>query len=381
MSHRITKIERVDLTVRRPAIGCNSQTKEMPLPEPGWVWEEPIVRLTTEEGLVGWGHSRAEPDDGQFALGREVEDLLDPAAGVADELRPVEFPLWDLLGQVRQKPVWALLGGSQRPEGVPAYDSTLYFNDLLHETADEGLARIEEDVEQAVARGFRAFKMKLGRGNHLMSRPEGMIRDRVVVRRAREVAGPPVDIMVDANNAYTLEEALDFADATGDLNLFWMEEMFEETLEDCRALHNRLRIHGLPTLVADGETRSHEPLEFWEPFFEAGVVDVIQHDTRTLGFTGWRKLAGLANQYGVRCAPHNWGSLLGLFMTVQLGLAIPNLLFAEVATLESDVIDWSAYRLVNGKFQAPELPGLGLGLLEEIYQRRYAHRTLWALMI
>ena len=380
----ITRVEQVTLKVDQPRIGVNSRSREMVYPEADAKWDEPILRIHMSDGTVGWGAGRGGTELAHRALNRSPFDLLDPAAGVLDEFVPLENALWDAVGKVLGKPVYELIADPAGPsvgavgrEWVPAYDSTIYFNDLLHDTREAGLKRIVRDVEASLDRGFRAFKMKIGRGNHLMVRAEGMLRDVEVVKLARQTAGDDIDIIVDANDAYTCEEAIEFLNAVGHLGVFWVEEMFEEQVEEYGKLKGFINANGWHTLTADGETRSREPIDFFQPFFRAGVLDVVQHDIRMLGLTGWRRLARVAGQHDVSCAPHNWGSLLGLYLSLQLGKVIPHFLYAEVATLSSDVIDASGYTFENGAFNVPDAPGLGLELIQNSYARHYTGRGHW----
>ncbi|RKU38333.1 hypothetical protein C6495_00185, partial [Candidatus Poribacteria bacterium] len=79
----------------------------------------------------------------------------------------------------------------------------------------------------------------------------------------------------------------------------------------------------------------------------------------------------------VQCAPHNWGSLLGFFLSLQFGKTIPHFLYGEVATLTSDVVDTSGFGFKDGFFTVPETPGLGLELNEDVYAERYAGKEEW----
>ena len=380
----ITRVEQVTLKVDQPQIGVNSRAREMVYPNADEKWDEPILRIHLSDGTVGWGAGRCGAELAHRALNRSPFDLLDPTNGVSDEFLQLETALWDTVGKVLGKPVYEMIadpagpgfGGAMR-ELVPAYDSTIYFNDLLYDTKEAGLNRIVRDVEASFDKGFRAFKMKIGRGNHLMERGEGMLRDIEVVKLARQTAGDGIDIMVDANDAYTCDEAIEFLSAVGHLEVFWVEEMFEEEVEEYGKLKEFIKGAGWSTLTADGETRSREPIDFFEPFFGAGVLDVVQHDIRMLGLTGWRRLARMAGHHDVRCAPHNWGSLLGLYLSLQLGKVVPHFLYAEVATLSSDVVDASGYSFENGAFSVPDAPGLGLELIESSYTRSYAGREDW----
>lgn len=377
---KIVKIEQVTLDIDQPAIGCNSQAPEIKQPEPDGKWKERIIRIHTNDGTLGWGTgswAATTAEDAEAVLNQNPFDLLDPEDGVGEEFRGLESALWDTVGKILGKPAYQLIGGNVCSERLPAYDSTIYFNDLLYETEAEGLARIEDDVKSSLANGFTACKMKMGRGNHLMERTAGLHRDIELVQLARSTAGDDFNILVDANNAYTYDEVITFLNETSDCNVFWIEEMFEEDVALYRNLKTFIEKKGLKTLIADGETRTREPLEFYDPFFEAGVIDVIQHDMKGLGITGWRRLADMAAAHGVQCAPHNWGSLLGFYLSLQFGKTIPHFLYGEVATLTSDVIDTSHYGFADGTFTVPDLPGLGLDLNEDVYEDRYAGKEDW----
>ena len=374
---RITKIEQVTLKVDRPEIGTNSRAEEIIYPEPNWKWDEGVIRIHNSDGTLGWGVGRADAELAARALNRSPFDLIAPGAGVSDEFRDIENALWDSIGKILGEPVYQLIGDQSYADWLPVYDSAIYFNDLLYDSKEAGLKRIAEDAESSVRNGFRACKMKIGRGCFLMDHDEGLKRDIEVVKIVREVVGEDFTIHVDANNGYTYHETVAFLDATSDVGIFWIEEMFEEEVEAYRNLKAAIKERNLKTLIADGEGRSREPLEFYTPFFEEGVLDVIQHDIRALGITGWRRLSAMAGEHGVKCAPHNWSSLLGLFLSFQLGKTIPNFLYGECATLASDVIDTSGYVFKDGAFSVPDTPGLGLELNQRVYDEQYAGRENW----
>ena len=377
---KITKVEQVTVAVDQPAIGCNSGAREIIQPDPNAKWNERLIRIHTNDGTLGWGAGSwgtTTAEGAQGALNQNPFDLLNPEDGVVEEFRGLENALWDTIGKSLGKPAYQLMGTNAYDTPLRAYDSTIYFNDLLYDTKAEGLKRIEDDVKSSLANGFVACKMKIGRGNHLMERKAGLNRDIELVRLARSTAGEGFNILVDANNAYTYDEVITFLNETSDCDVFWIEEMFEEEVEAYRNLKAFIQEKGLKTLVADGETRTRDPLEFYDSFFEAGVIDVIQHDMKGLGVTGWRRLAEKAAAHDVQCAPHNWGSLLGFYLSLQFGKTIPHFLYGEVATLTSDVIDTSAYGFTDGHFTVPDSPGLGLELNEKVYEARYAGQEDW----
>lgn len=376
---KITKIEQVVVEIDMPAIGCNSRAKEIQQPDPNGKWRESITRIHTNDGTLGWGPTSwgTSAEEAKDAIDKSPFDLLTPENGVVEKYRGFENALWDTIGKILEKPAYQLMGTETHGNGLPAYDSTIYFNDLLYDTKVEGLKRIEDDVKKSLADGFTACKMKMGRGNHLMERKAGLERDIEVVQIARSTAGEGFNILVDANNAYAYDEVITFLNETSDCDVFWIEEMFEEDVELYRNLKKFIKEKGLNTLIADGETRTRAPLDFYDPFFEAGVIDVIQHDMKGLGVTGWRRLAEMAGASNVKCAPHNWGSLLGFFLSLQFAKTIPHFLYGEVATLTSDVIDVSGYEFSGGTFTVPDTPGLGLKLNQDVYDARYAGNEAW----
>ena len=122
-------------------MGVNSRTQEQIYPEPGWTWDEPIIRIEASDGTLGWGPGRADPDRARLALGQSPFALLDPAVGVSDEFRELESALWDTIGKLLGLPVYKLLGDRCYADWIPAYDSTIYFNDLLYDDRAGGLKR------------------------------------------------------------------------------------------------------------------------------------------------------------------------------------------------------------------------------------------------
>jgi L-alanine-DL-glutamate epimerase-like enolase superfamily enzyme len=135
--------------------------------------EHPIVRLETDEGLVGWGECfrraralvRPAIEEvfrpalvGQEALDTEVlhrrlmglSQVAGPAGTLAVAVAGVDIALWDLKGKALGRPIWQLLGGRVRTR-VPVYASSLR-RDLEPAAEAERVARL-------VAQGYRAYKL------------------------------------------------------------------------------------------------------------------------------------------------------------------------------------------------------------------------------
>src|SRR5207245_1083441 len=92
--------------------------------------------------ITGFGRCHTTPEGAQGLLGQELSALFSETTGVAEGWLAFEFPLWDLAGQARGLPVYALLAAinAQTPPDpfiVPCYDTSLYFDDLhLSSTAE-----------------------------------------------------------------------------------------------------------------------------------------------------------------------------------------------------------------------------------------------------
>ncbi len=325
-----------------------------------------MLRIETNQGLTGVGNCRADEEAAAKLLGQH------PFAGYQSDvpafrgpLGPGTMPLWDLLGHVRNTPAYQLLGG-RGIERVPCYDGSIYFADLLPQYADRWEDRFREEIDMGLAIGHRAFKVKIGRGSKWMPRAEGDARDAAILRIIRDHAGPDVLIGIDANNGYTLAGTKRLFEKIGELNIAFAEEMFEETVEECLAFQEFLRENGWQTLVADGETQSD--LDAFRPFIEQRSIQVYQGDMNRFGFEGILKEAGWCEEQDLRVAPHNWGSLVGFYMQLHVGRAIPNFFRAEHDPLSNRVLASPGYTIREGVAEVPEVPGFGISIDE----RRFA---------
>jgi L-alanine-DL-glutamate epimerase-like enolase superfamily enzyme len=326
-----------------------------------------MLRIETNAGITGIGNCGVNEEGARKLLGRDPFELYR-----ADENRMTgplgagTMPLWDLLGKVREQPIYELLGG-RGVEHVPVYDGSIYFADLLPQYADRWEDRFREEIDMGLALGHRAFKVKLGRGNKWMPREEGDARDEAVLRVIREHAGADVLIGVDANNGYDRAGAQSLFERIGELDIAFAEEMFEETVEDCLAFKAFFKEQGLKTLVADGETQGD--LEVFKPFIEAEAIEVYQADMNRFGFEGILTEAKWCEPKSLRVAPHNWGSLVGYYMQLHVGRAVPNFYRAEHDPLTNEILVADGYSIRDGEATLPAAPGAGIAINEDAYER------------
>lgn len=363
---RITSIEWGVLEGLRPRnAGCNSR-----LPDHGPTMRDAIARVTLEDGTSGFGFSRVKQPQAEALIGQRLDELISVEQGVTAAGLPIEFPLWDLLGQRTGKPVYALAAeyygkSLDGPQQAKCYDTTLYFDDLHIASDEEAAQLIAEEARQGWERGHRAFKMKVGRGGLHMPLEAGTARDIAVIHAVRDAVGPDAPLMVDANNGWNVNLVKRVLTETADCHLFWLEEPFHEDPVLYGHLQNWMRERGLLVLLADGEGYAAAPLLDWA---QAGAIDVIQYDLRDIGLTKWLKVGQKLDSWSVRSAPHNYGSNFGNHASCHLSGVIEHFTFVEWDHADTPGLDTSAYSLSEGQINVPDAPGFGLTLDDAIFQ-------------
>lgn len=320
--------------------------------------------LKTNVGLVGIGSGRITPAVARRVAGKRLSELFTLGVGSTGTLERADHALFDLVGKVYEIPSWRLIGADGPPE-VRIYDGSIYFADLLPEHESRGVGRILDEIDMGLDRGHRAFKIKVGRGFKWMDPDAGLRRDVEVVKAIRKHVGPGIQLMVDANNGFTPERARNFLDAI-ETELYFVEEMFPENVDEDLRLKEFLNNRGWKTLVADGES-AHD-VEHFVPYIEAGAIDILQGDIRAFGLTKlWELSRRAAATTGITLAPHNWGSFLGVYMQATLARGIPNFLMAEMDASASPLFDTSAFVFQDGRMTLPDQPGNGLALRQDVW--------------
>jgi L-alanine-DL-glutamate epimerase-like enolase superfamily enzyme len=333
---------------------------------------ENVLRIATDQGVEGIGVGSVKPETARLVLGRTLAEFWKPGIGVISPLDRADHALYDVMGKALGVPAWRLLGGDG-PEWVPVYDGSIYFNDLLPEHESRGVARLVEEVETSLHAGHRAFKIKVGRGFKWMEKDPGFKRDVEVVQSIRKLVGKDIKLMVDANNGYDLKTTQRWLDTVGD-ELFFVEEMFPEEVDQDLELKRFLKQKGWKTLVADGE--SAREVNHFDPFIASDALDVLQPDIRSFGLTRqWELSRKIADKPQIKLAPHNWGSHLGLHMQLILARGIPNFLIAEEDRSTSELFDTSIFEFKDGKMRVPDMPGCGLVLRDRVFKEKYAAKA------
>jgi len=360
---RLERIESFRVRSRYPRrIGRNAR-----LLDHGTVVVEAAAILRTKSGATGWGLLASELETGHGLIGRRIGDLFDPQIGVVDGAAlPLDAALHDLAGVILGVPVHELLGSRGRPR-VPCYDGAVYHADLDPPERPAGVEAVLACCFDDYALGFRAFKLKIGRGYRWLATDAGRRRDVEVTRAVRQ-RFPDCTILVDANDGYTADGFAAYLDAVLDCDLYWIEEPFPENEPDLVALRSSLTAAGARTLIADGEAPIAEGDDQVSierrvlALAEHGLVDVVLFDVLEYGITAWRRLMPRLAELGVEASPHAWGSPLKTFYASQLAAGLGNVPTVEGVPGVTDGVDTSAYRLEDGFLSLPASSGFGLAL-------------------
>ena len=369
---RISAVEWAELEGRRPRLaGCNAR-----LGVHGQSVRVPLARITTDDGASGFGFCRATEEQILDVLGQPLDALFDAQYGATPAGQVFDFPLWDLMAKRASQPVYRLaatMAGKPAPQSlrVSCYDTSLYMDDLHLASDEEAAELLAAETRAGLACGHRAFKIKTGRGARHMPVEEGTRRDIAVIRAVRAAAGEGAILMIDANDGYTLNLAKRVLAETADCRIYWLEEPFHEDHALYEDLQAWLRAEGLPTLIADGEGEASPNLLAWA---QAGLVNVVQYDLLSYGFSDWLALGAKLDGWGVHSAPHHYGRHIGNYAVCHLAGALARLAFAEWDETVTPGLDGGGYVIEEGQVVVPDSPGFGLTLDAEVFTQAAATR-------
>jgi L-alanine-DL-glutamate epimerase-like enolase superfamily enzyme len=260
----------------------------------------------------------------------------------------VDNACWDALGKALNQPVYKLLGGYRDCAPVLAIGGYVM--------QGKTLADLEREVEHYKEHGIFGMKLKVG---HL-SVEEDIERARV----ARKAGGPRFHLCVDANQAWTVAEAMQFARGARDLNLAWLEEpvRWHDQIEG----NARVRTLGIPVNAGQGEISRHGCRDL----IVRGAVDILNVDvTIAAGVTEWRRIAAMAHSFGVGMAHHEEPQI-----ALHLLAAVPNGLYVEIFPSYQRDPMWydlpvQQPAIRDGLMYVPDGPGFGMPLRQDTIDR------------
>jgi galactonate dehydratase len=343
-----------------------------------------FLRISTREGLVGWGEMtlRAHEPVLRAVVEQLRPQIIGSPIGVLSKLRRA-FPslpsgragnavlsaldqaLCDIEGQAVGLPIYAAHGAVQR--SLTGYATV---NRSVRERTPRGFAQAAAD---AVAAGFRGVKiMPFDRVVPATADSEsGLAEIASAVSRleaVREVIGPGVALMADCHWRLSHKAALKFLDAIAPLRLEWLECPTPEGADWLDGLMTlRCAANRVGVKLAGGENAVGVTGLF--PAITAGVYDIVMPDIKYCGGYGeFLRIAELADRFDTEISPHNPSGPIAHIHTLHLCtiLELSGLVeqqFAESELFER-VVDGAATELVQGCFIAPPRPGIGVKVCE-----------------
>jgi len=387
-----------------------------------------IVKLSTDNGLVGWGEAFFAP--GLTATLREFNEFLpgeDPrdvdrlcrlmrtalgATGTAGmgyhAISGVETALWDVVGKASGLPVYQFLGGKYRDRvriyadchagrglaslspvllpRTPAWMkggrtkaarrtelSTKFHGGRKSEARE---LRAQAYARRALAmkrRGFTALKFdvdvpteySLDDYNRSLTRREIEVMTGLVAA-LRKAVGKEVDLAIDCHWNYGVNAAIQLARACEPYDLLWLEDPTPPENNDALARVTA----ATATPIATGE--NHYQRHHFRELLEREAVDILAPDFQKVGgLLEGRRIADMAEVHYIAVAPHNISSPIGTIASAHLCAATPNFLAlewhaADVPFFDELVRGHSAAMIERGYIHVPEKPGLGIELDERV---------------
>jgi L-alanine-DL-glutamate epimerase-like enolase superfamily enzyme len=345
-----------------------------------------ITRVRTSEGIVGEAYNADEDEPlqseiltilhqelaprviGLDAFGTErVWEAMLPAT--FDQLRPrwyamqamacIDTAVWDAVGKALGQPLWRIWGGYR--DRIPMIGIGGYY--IPDDESSKG-QEIEREIDFFQSEhGMVGMKFKIG--------AEPPMVDAARLARARRHAGEDFLFVVDANQGYTVPEALEFLAAVRaeGIKIRWFEEP-TRWHADFRGLRD-VRMRGNVDVAAGQSEISRVGMR---EMMAAGAIDVCNYDASWGGGpTEWRRIAALASAFDVQLGHHEEAQVGSHLLASQ-----PHGTYVEAFSPARDPIFWQMIEnrpaLVDGQFALPERPGLGWVLDEAFIEKHRVDR-------
>lgn len=366
-------------------------------------WNPIFVRITTDEGITGvgeaglaydWGHSAAaamikeiaeavlighDPFKTEFLWSRMLRESFWGLGGgpvLYAAMSAIDTACWDIKGKALGVPVYQLLGGKTN-DNLRTYASQLQFDwdvecrkliapeeyaAAARKALNEGYDAVKVDPIVYDADGTSSFD----RTKLFTPKQMKLFGDRL--RAIRAEVGDEVDIIFEAHSLMGCASAIQMGEVIEEVNCM----MFEEPVNYLNSAVHQKVAASLRVPIAGGERLYHR----WDvrPYFEDQSIDVLQPDVGLCGgFTEAKKVCDYADTYDIRVQAHVCGGPVATAAALQLEAAIPNFLIHEHHCYATKA--WNRelciedYQPINGTFNVPDLPGLGIELNDEVCRR------------
>ncbi|MCY3666098.1 MAG: galactonate dehydratase [Gemmatimonadetes bacterium] len=335
-----------------------------------------LVKITTDNGIVGWGETTLEGKP--KSTWAAVEELAEYFVGkdplriehhwqhvyrsaffrggnvLMSALSGIDQALWDIAGKYYNVPAYMLLGGAVRDR------IRVYAHWGIHGQTDEALTAARNRLDMLLAKGYTAFKAGPGgtwRAHEPPARIDAFVKDAYTMR---EWVGDEVELCFDFHGKMTPGLAIEVCGQLAGMRPMFVEEPIpQENVDALKEVSDHV-----PFPIATGE-RLLSRWEFRE-IFEKQAVSYIQPDgSHAGGITELKKIANMAEVYYIHIMPHCAIGPVAFSACMQVDAVVPNFLVQEqvdVGLGEGLLIE--PWQVIDGHVELPTKPGLGFDLIE-----------------
>jgi L-alanine-DL-glutamate epimerase-like enolase superfamily enzyme len=337
-----------------------------------------IVRVHTDEGLVGLGEAHTSP----FAIKQIIEA---PISGLAAQglrglvvgespldVRPlwdrmyrytmnygrrgvlihalsaIDMACWDLLGKATGQSIATLLGGSYRDRVQP-------YASALSPESPEGAVML---AKQFADDGFPAIKLGWG------GLGKNVRNDLELVERVRSAVGDEIELMIDFGMPVTFDYARQMSQGLVAYDIKFLEEPFSG--DDLDSYARLGALGGTPIAMGERESTRFG----FKDIIERAHPSYIQPDVaRAGGFTESQRIADLAEVSGITVLPHCWSNDILVGATLHFIASLAHCPYLEFCVRDNPIrldLVTEPIRVVDGMVSVPTGPGLGLELNEAV---------------
>jgi len=357
-----------------------------------------LVKIETDEGIYGWGESGFSGRElgvkgiiehyREFLIGKDPmsrgalwqemyrSQYFEGGRTLTAAISAIDIALYDIVGKKLGVPVYELLGGKTNGK-LRSYASQLQFDWDKEVTKLNAPADYARATEKAMKDGYDAVKVDPivydKEGNTHFDRTKLFTKPELKLFKARlqairDTLGEDGDIIFECHSLLGASTAIQLGDIVEEMGCLY----YEEPVNYLNAkLHDKVA-KNVKVPIAGGERLYHR----WDvrPYLEDQSIDVLQPDVGLCGgFTEAKKVCDYADIYDVRIQAHVCGGPVATAASLHLETAIPNFLIHEHHTYA--IKGWNRElclqdpQPVNGFIEAPDTPGIGIDLNDEVVYR------------
>ncbi|HTP34305.1 MAG TPA: mandelate racemase/muconate lactonizing enzyme family protein [Candidatus Acidoferrales bacterium] len=341
----------------------------------GWRLREPdsgrryaVLRLETRGGLAGYGEGGAATsaeirEARAAATGRrpnESEYIRHRLAAAPAMEAAVNNAFLDLQGKATKTPVYQFLGGPTRFKAR-----------VLAGLEGENENALGAPLKRAVQQGFRAFTVPIPTRDAMWRMQAYVDSVSARIERMRSLAGPDLDIVLDAAGRLTPGDAAFVATALEKNHLLWFDEPTEVLTHDGLARITE------ESVMPVGLGRSVHEISVFQNLLRWGAVDLLRPSLGLNSMVKIRRMAAIAETHYVAVAPYHDGGPIATAAGIHLAASLPNSFIQQVpfpgserdAAMRAELVSGNPEAAKDGFASLVNKPGFGIEVNEKSLDR------------